>query len=104
ERAGRAEARVEILTEELEQVRSRRDDPSIPPSELEQENRILQQELVRLQSQAEQLARRLAAAEESPGPQEQAGDEIPPEEEDQYLALTERWRARRKRKKEARLR
>lgn len=105
ERAGRAEAKVEMLTEELDQIRSRRENTSTARSELEQENRILQQRLVRLQSQAEQLARRLAAAEGAPpvAADDEVVEEIAPEEEDAYLSLTERWRARRKRKKEARL-
>ena len=107
ERAGRAEAKAEFLNDQLAELRSRREESGTARGALEQENRILEQRLARLQTQAEQMARRLAAAEQAPPPasdetEEVDGASMTPEEEDEYLALTQRWRARRKRKKAAR--
>lgn len=107
ERAGRAEAKVEFLSDQLAELRSRREESGTARGALEQENRILEQRLARLQTQAEQMARRLAAAEQmrpatSDDVEEVGVASMTPEEEDEYLALTQRWRARRKRKREAR--
>jgi lambda repressor-like predicted transcriptional regulator len=112
ERAGRAEAKAEFLSEQLAELRSNRDESGTVRGALEQENRILEQRLARLQTQAEQMARQLAAAEkaqtlapqetdESDDAEDVAISSMTPEEEDEYLALTQRWRARRKRKKAA---
>lgn len=107
ERTGRAEAKAEFLSDQLAELRSRREESGTARGALEQENRILEQRLARLQTQAEQMARRLAAAEQARPPASEETEDVgvasmTPEEEDEYLALTQRWRARRKRKKAAR--
>lgn len=105
ERAGRAEARADLLEREIVELRSR---PAGFNAEhvatLEAENRVLRERLELLRVQAEDMARRLSAIDGEPDEIDLTQDEpaIPPEEEDEYLALAQRWKARRLRKKAAR--
>ena len=102
ERAGRAEARNEFLERELEELRARLE-RSTSNRPLQAENQMLRERLELLRSQAEDMARRLSLIEGEP--EEIDLDDkrrIPPPEEDEFLALTQRWKARRKRRRAAR--
>ena len=105
ERAGRAEARADLLEKEVIELRARPAGSNAQHvATLEAENRVLRERLELLRMQAEEMARRLSAIDGEPDEIDLTQDEpaIPPEEEDEYLALTQRWKARRIRKKAAR--
>jgi hypothetical protein len=99
ERAGRAEAKVEQLSRQLAKgSRPSADDPRLEI--LEKENRLLREELGRARDQVRELVSRLGP---EAGSEELFEEESELPEED-YLALTERWRERRRRKKAERRR
>ena len=104
ERAGRAEARAEFLEREIEELRARLESSgSERYKALQAENEMLRERYELLRSQAEDMARRLSFIEGEP--EEIDLDDkrrVPPPEEDEFLALTQRWKARRKRKRAAR--
>lgn len=105
ERAGRAEARADFLARELTDLRARPSDQREHVAALEAENRMLRARLDMMLRQAEEMARRLSAIEGEPDEIDltQNGEPaLPPEEEDEYLALAQRWKARRIRRKAAR--
>ncbi|MDQ4142903.1 MAG: hypothetical protein M3198_04020 [Actinomycetota bacterium] len=106
ERAGRAEARADFLAQELADLRSApREAGNEHARELDAENRMLRERLELMRVQAEDMARRLSAIEGVPDEIDLDADEepgLPPEEEDEFLAVTQRWKARRLRRKAAR--
>ena len=102
ERAGRAEARAELLSLQLADESSQ-DTNSARVETLKDENRVLRERVEFLQEQTEELRRRLIAAELDSATGEASEEPlVPPEEEDEFLAMTQRWRARRKRRRFAR--
>ena len=104
ERAGRAEARADLLAQELEELRRRGSDGEHVIA-LEAENRMLRERHELMREQAEGMARRLSAIEGVPDEidlTDEGEPAIPPPEEDEYLALAQRWKARRIRRKAAR--
>lgn len=105
ERAGRAEARCEFLEREIDELRKHLEGGgSERQHALEAENRMLRERLDLMRGQAEEMARRLSYIEGEPDEIDLDDDapRIPPPEEDEFLALTQRWRARRKRRRAAR--
>ena len=103
ERAGRAEARNEFLERELEELRMRLDGSgSERYKSLQAENKMLRERVELLRVQAEDMARRLSSIEGEPEEIDLDDRKIPPPEEDEFLALTQRWKARRRRKRAAR--
>ena len=104
ERAGRAETRNEFLERELEELRSRFESSSSERYKaLQAENEMLRERFELLRSQAEDMARRLSDIEGEPEEIDlEEKKRIPPPEEDEFLALTQRWKVRRKRKRAAR--
>ena len=98
ERAGRAEARLEFVTAQLNELRAQNDEERKKVSALEQENVVLQRRLRQLEADVARLSQ------PAPGDadEDDAYEEMSPEEEDQFLALTQRRKARRKRKRAAR--
>ena len=102
ERAGRAEAKAELLGQQIVELRSQQK-PAAVDENLKAENEMLRERLELLRDRTEELARRLDA-EEVADVMDDEFDEplVPPEEEDEYLAMTQRWKARRKRRKFAR--
>ncbi len=106
ERAGRAEARADLLAQELSELRERAaNGGGEHVATLEAENRMLRERLELMRGQAEEMARRLSAFDGPPEEIDLTDDgepAIPPPEEDEYLALAQRWRARRMRRKVAR--
>ena len=103
ERAGRAEARAELLAQQLNELRSQAS-ASLTDETLKTENEMLRERLDLLRERTDELARRLDAddVDDPVGVDELEEPLVPPEEEDEYLAMTQRWRARRKRRKFAR--
>ena len=105
ERAGRAEARCEFLEREIDELRRHlQSGGSERQRALEAENQMLRERLDLLREQAEEMARRLSFIEGEPDEIDLDDDapRLPPPEEDEFLALTQRWRARRKRRRAAR--
>ncbi len=98
ERAGRAEARLEFVTAQLNELRAQNDEERKKVSALEQENVALQRRVRQLEAEVARLSQA------APGDTDEDDDyeEMSPEEEDQFLALTQRRKARRKRKRAAR--
>ena len=98
ERAGRAEARAEMLDKQIEQMQAGDKESKGPRSAameaLKAENSVLRERVDFLQEQTEELRRRLIST-ELDSVNEDAGGEplVPPEEEDEFLAMTQRWRA-----------
>ena len=105
ERAGRAEARAELLMQQLTELRSQSGASDANHNTLHAENEMLRERFERLREEAEDMARRLSFIEDGEVIDLDA-DEIdvrpPPEENDEFLAMTQRWKARRKRRKFAR--
>ena len=102
ERAGRAEARAELLAQQINELRAQAS-ASLADETLKTENEMLRERLDLLRERTEELARRLDADEVADVMDDEVDEPlVPPEEEDEYLAMTQRWRARRKRRKFAR--
>lgn len=105
ERAGRAEARAELLMQQLTELRSQSGSSSADHHSLHAENEMLRERFERLRDQAEDMARRLSFIEDGEAIEldvDELEPGVPPEEEDEFLAMTQRWKARRKRRKFAR--
>ncbi|HYN35578.1 MAG TPA: hypothetical protein VEV82_01240 [Actinomycetota bacterium] len=103
ERAGRAEARAELLMQQLTELRSQ--SANTDHGSLHTENEMLRERFERLRDQAEDMARRLSLIEDGDAIEldlDEVEPRPPPEEEDEFLAMTQRWKARRKRRKFAR--
>lgn len=103
ERAGRAEARAELLMQQLTELRSQ--SANTDHGSLHTENEMLRERFERLRDQAEDMARRLSLIEDGEAIDldvDELEPRVPPEEEDEFLAMTQRWKARRKRRKFAR--
>jgi hypothetical protein len=103
ERAGRAEARAELLAQQLTEARAQSGN-SVAAETLKEEIEVLRARVDFHRDQNEELKRRLIVAELDDINENLNDGEplVPPEEEDEFLAMTQRWRARRKRRRFAR--